>query len=692
MTSIDTLLNPKSVAVVGASADPGKPSGMVLGFLERSGYAGEVYPINPRYQSIRNWRCYPTLSDAPTPPDIAVIAVPVAHVVQVAEECVQSGVAHAVVMTGGFGEGATGEEGEQRRDQLLAMARRGGMRIVGPNTVGIVSFPQMLPLTFADWYGRDTGARDRVAVLTHSGSMGGLIFSLLQANRIGVNYWVGLGNEADLEVSDFVEAFSQRADVDTVVCFLEGLKDGRRFMHAVDQLRSNGKNIIVLKAGRSAASQRSTLSHTGKLSSSANVYSAIFKKLGVVEVGSLQELAYVMRLLKAGVRMGSKAVGIISASGGACSMMADHADAAGLELPELPLSIQEKLQPVIPTYGSARNPVDLSADVIHREPILTGTLEVVATDVTVGTWIVFGRPIIDRYHELIGGWSNGRPTQLIACSGVEPAAEVADSFAKSRVPLLTDPELCMRALGRLAAIGPLSPTTVQSAKPARRVLSPRIADAQRVHESLVRRDIPVSKSWFWPTLDDLVQAAHHDVFRFTYPVAVKIASGRIPHKTEAGCVELGIAGPDALVDAAGRVFENARRLAPLDELSIEVQEMVPPGRDVLISISQDRDFGGIVVVGLGGVEAEVWKDTAVLPFPTSRDRFIDALTTLRGWPLLAGFRGAPAADLDALGRLWEQLAEFYDDEEWVGEIELNPVIVGGPSRVSLVDVLVTLAE
>jgi acyl-CoA synthetase (NDP forming) len=306
-----------------------------------------------------------------------------------------------------------------------------------------------MPLTFADWYGRDTGQRGGVAIVTHSGSVGGLIFSSLQLNRIGVDYWVGLGNEATLESADFIAHFATVPGVHTVICYMEGVQNGRNFMAAADQARRAGKRVVLVKAGDSPESVRSTLSHTGKNPSGGDIYSGALRQCGVIQAKSLAELSYVMTLITcAGDRLGDK-VGIISASGGANSLIADHVVDAGLKLPEMPLAAQQELNKVIPEYGSSLNPVDLSADVISRPEILHGTLEQIHSDPTVDVWMVFGRPVIDRYAQSLVDFAKSSSKALVVCCGVPLTPEVHTLLQDNGVAVLPDPELCLRALGRV---------------------------------------------------------------------------------------------------------------------------------------------------------------------------------------------------------------------------------------------------
>ena len=447
--NLGPLLEPRSVAIVGASAEPKKLSGMIVDFLARSGYAGRAYAVNPRYARIGAVACYASVDALPETVDLLVCAVPVAAAFEAIEAGARRGVPFCLLMTGGFGEGRTGEEGDARRQRLLALCERTGMHVVGPNTVGMVNFRARLPLTFADWYARDTGARGGVAIVTHSGSVGGLVFSMLQANGIGVDYWLGLGNEATLETADFIAHFSADPAVHTVICYLEGVRNGRNFMRAAAEARSRGKRVIAILAGGRPESARSTHSHTGKRPARADVYSGIFRQLGVIEAASLAELGYVMQLLSApALRVGAR-IGIVSASGGACSLIADHVLAAGLALPLLPQPVRAALDAAIPAYGSSLNPVDLSADVVSRPEILDGALMALRAGTGIDVWLVFGRPIVDRYYPALIDFARTSGQAVIVSCGVAPDPAAQAALREAGIAVLDDPELCLRALGRI---------------------------------------------------------------------------------------------------------------------------------------------------------------------------------------------------------------------------------------------------
>jgi acyl-CoA synthetase (NDP forming) len=368
-------------------------------------------------------------------------------------------------MSGGFGEGRSGEAGEARRRKLLQLCAETGMQVVGPNTVGMVNFRARLPLTFADWYARDTGKRGGVAIVTHSGSVGGLIFSSLQLHDIGVDYWFGLGNEATLETADFLAHFNADASIHTVVCYLEGVRDGRRFLQAAAQARARGKRIVALRAGGHPESARSTASHTGKRPTDSSVYAGVFRQFGIVDVATLAELSAAMILLEAaGSRLGPR-IGILSASGGACSLLADHVVEAGLALPELPQPLQDALNRAIPEYGSSLNPVDLSADVVSRAEILHGTLAALRADTGIDVWLVFGRPIVDRYAPALIEFAQASGKAVIVSCGVPLAAEVVQTLRAGGIAVLEDPALCLRALASIlrARSQPLEATATAAA-------------------------------------------------------------------------------------------------------------------------------------------------------------------------------------------------------------------------------------
>mgnify|MGYP001194317917 FL=1 len=667
---LSPLFDAESVAVIGASPNPAKPSGIMLRFLAESGFDGDIFPVNPKHGTLAGLPCYPSLEELPTVPDVAAIAVPVAAVQGVLEDCARVGVPAAVVMTGGFGEGQTGDEGKNREARLRHLASETGMRVLGPNTVGFVNFSRGMPITFADWYGRASHRSGGVAVVTHSGSMGGLIFSHLEAAQVGVHSWVGLGNETDIDVGDVLAHYAAEPAVHTVCCFLEAVNDGAKFVAALKKARHFGTRVVVIKSGQSEAGQRATLSHTGNLSSSSDVYAAVFRKYGVIQIDSLALFAPVASLLEAGYPLTSS-VGIVSASGGACSLVADHLEAAGLTVPSLDESTRQQLSKAIPAYGSHDNPVDVTADVIHRPEILEAALDAVANDPRVGTWVVFGRPIIDRYHEQLVTHRRGRSHNLIACPCVPTEEHINRSLADGGVPVIEDPLNTAKAIAAVVTAAAAPPI------PDRPTLGPRHvgggADPNVLADALSEAGVPLAPSVFVNSFDEALAAVEANEVKF--PLAVKIASAKVAHKTEFGAVELNVGDMDALRAAFNRLDRLRRRegwTGPGDV--IQLQEMVSGDVELLVGLTQDPDFGPVVTVGLGGVLTEMLADSVVLVPPFDEPEVVSELRRLRGWPLLNGYRGSEGVDLPQLVSLVERLCVTYTRNPWIAEIELNPVI------------------
>ncbi|MCG3770667.1 MAG: hypothetical protein JW384_01821 [Nitrosomonadaceae bacterium] len=368
-------------------------------------------------------------------------------------------------------------------------------------------------------------------------------------------------------------------------------------------------------------------------------------------------------------------MGVMSASGGICSVLADHAADAGIEIPELSNPVQRRLAEVIPEVGSTQNPVDLSANVIAREEILAGTLDVLRTTKEVGTWVVFGRPILDRFHKRIADEGKLFEGNLIACSGVGLGAETADSLRDGGVPVVEDPEYCIRAIGRLASRRPLPEGTITPRGSAlRRSFGNQIADQQRVYNTLLRHGLPVTRSHFFKSIADLQAATRAENFRF--PLVVKAAMPQIPHKTAANCVVLNVQDIPSLELAAANVIYNARRAAPEAEILIEIQEMSAFRHAIILTVTQDRDFGPMIMIGLAGVGIDLIDDVQILLFPATREAFLHALQRLKAWPLLAGLRGAKPCDVTALANIHDGITELYRAETWIGEIKLSPILVG----------------
>lgn len=307
--------------------------------------------------------------------------------------------------------------------------------------------------------------------------------------------------------------------------------------------------------------------------------------------------------------------------------------------------------------------------------------------------MIFGRPILDRYHKLIADFAPKFESNLVVCSGVGVTPEAAVSLAEASIPHLEDPELCIRAIARLAhrSAPQKKEGSVFSRQSLRRKLSKETFIGRKIYDALVQYGVSTPKSHFVESMPVVLELIKNG--NISYPVAVKSAMGEIPHKTESSCVVLNVKDAQQLQEASDQVFRNIQTAAPKASPVVEIQQMSPPGYELLVSITQDNDFGPICVVGIGGITTELLDDTSILTFPASSDQIVAAMQRLKGWPLLNGYRGKPPADLQAFGRLWDAIVRMYQAEAWIGEIEFNPVIVGSEGKgATVVDALVTVAE
>lgn len=691
-SGIDRLLEPRSIAVIGASTDPRKLTGMLLSFLGDSGFEGAVYPVNPRSTAINGLTCYPSVSALPEVPDVAVIGVPGDTAVAAVRECAAIGVPAVVMLSGGFGEGSDpSPDGARRTAEVTEICRNSGLRLVGPNTTGVVNFERSTPMTFADWYARDTGLRAGVEILAGSGTVGGLVFQVMQRAGVGVNHWIGVGNELDLTMAEFIDYFAERESTRVIVCYAEGLVAGRAFFEAAVKARRAGKSIVVLTAGRSDASRRSMLSHTGKVSSSSAIYSGIFAQLGIVETRSIEETAYVAKALLAGLTVPDGRIGMVSASGGIGTILTDQAESAGLHVDRLPDQVRQELAGVVPLYGAADNPIDLSADAVFRPELFSDVLDVLGRAEGVpGTWIVAGRATIDRYYRAVLDFAARGALDVVVCPGIALAPEVDAAFAEAGVAVLDDSELCMRALGRIAAAADHDPDPQPREGAEPRPQSGTAADPVRVDAVLRDHGVPLAASRFLRDEAELRELMAEG--SLTYPVAVKSATALIAHRSDVGCVVLGVTGEAELARAVAQVRANAA-LAGAPDATVEIQEMSPVGAELLVGIGPDPDFGAVATVALGGVTVEVAPDAVHSAMPASRAWLDGMVGRLRSAALLQGYRGRAAVKTGAIADLLTSLWAVYQAHPEIAEIELNPVIVDAEDgSLHAVDALVGLTD
>ncbi len=687
--SLASLLSPASIAVVGASPDGTRIRGALLHMLRRNGYGGGIYAVNPSYREIAGVPCFPSIAEIGAPVDLALIAVPAAAVPAVLEDCADAGVRHAVVISSGFAEGDGADRALEER--VAAIARRTPLRILGPNSEGFHNELARVTATFSPALEPKEGEEPlsatprRIAVVAQSGGIG---FSFLNRGRalgLAFSSLVSTGNEADLTAANFLAHFAADSESDVILLFLECVRDAERFLAAARAAAAAAKPVVMIKIGRTRAGARAAASHTASMAGWSAAYDAAAKSTGMIQAGDPDEALALAALLAASPLPEGNRVAVVTTSGGAGAWMADALAARGLELPELGAETQRALAALMPSYGSARNPVDITAQVAlsggltHAIELLCGSDEIDAIVVTTSL-ARENRVIVDLEALRTLVKPQGKP--VLFYSYTLPSALARRSFAACGIVIHTG----LAALaGALAAAlwrrnyRPPVPAAPRPEAARRDELRRHLEGPGRTFCEYEAKRVLAAYGFVLPTerlvadMEELESAAAV----FGYPLALKAQSPELPHKSEAGGVRLGIADGPALHAAYGAILGAVERHLPGLRLhGVLVAEMARPGIEMIVGAMRDAVFGPVVMVGAGGVMAELFEDASYRLAPVDEATAMEMLDELKSRQLLDGFRGAPAADKEALAAVIARLSDFaVDYGDLVREVEINPLVV-----------------
>ncbi len=685
MAQLDSLLSPRSVAVIGASPDPHKIRGALFHVLRNNGFAGRIVPVNPSYRDIDGVPCFPSLAAAGEPVDLALIAIPAAGVLPALEECAAAGVRNAVIISSGFAEDDAAPADLQ--DQIAALARRTGMRVCGPNAEGFHNEPGHVSATFSPAVDRaaddhPTATANRIGIVAQSGGMGFALYNRGRALGLSFSTVVSTGNEADLTAADFLAHMADDPATAAILLFLESVRDPAAFAAAAAAAHAAGKFIVAIKIGRSGPGKLAAASHTASMAGWDVGYDAMFRRHGIVVATELDEALGIAAALVCNPPAQGGRVAVLTVSGGAGAWSADALVAAGLEVPELGAATQAGIREFIPSYGAARNPIDLTAAGVQGGGMLRA-LELLSRDPGVDQIAVItslsnpARVSIDgaglaallaRRLKPVLFYSYTLPSRF----GRGILAEAGTVILPSMAVLAT----AARALldrGRYAPPSPANPMALPEA--VRSVLSSHSGPlAEHAAKALLAAcGVAVSPGRLVTQASGLAAAAS----ALGFPLAAKIQSAAIPHKTEAGGVCLGIADLPALEAAFADILANATNHAPGAPIDgVLLEPMAARGVEIIVGIVRDPSFGPVVMVGAGGVATELFQDTAYRLAPVNEAEATAMLHELRSAALMDGFRGAPPGDIPALARLVALVSRFADaGRAVVAELELNPVIV-----------------
>lgn len=686
-TTFRNFLQPRSVAIVGASPQAGSPRNALVKNLVKHGFKGNIYPVTPSHAEIEGLKAYKTVGELPEVPDVALVITPAETVAGVIAECGQKGIRNAVVFSSGFEEV---EGGQGNATALAEAARAHDVAVIGPNCNGLWSVKQQTIMTFS---GAALKIEDivhaPVAVLSQSGALAGAIGTSLDAAGVGLSYIVSVGNETCTDVLEATNAIIEQDDVRVVVLYLEGLAEANRLLDIAQRARERGIQIVALKTGRSAVGQDATASHTGKIASAYAVYAAVFEQAGVIEVSSIAELVEAVQALtfmrhprdSQDPRGG---VSVLSASGGAGALLADHSSEFGISMAEFQSGTIEKLHGILPSFARKANPIDLTGQVNTVPTMLKDACEAVVADPRTEAVIVQFASTVRRHlvanADVFKALAREVPVFLsIIGEEIEPA--MRKDFQDAGVLLCSDPSAAMKALSllyRRRNATRLPPPPHRESLPARPAPASWSDMMAACDESGVT---PVRWAVLGPQDSAATVCAH-----MSYPLVVKALPSEAEHKTEMGLVKLRVQSAED-VDLIASQFRQ--RMAKPDA-GILVQEMVQEGVEVVLSCLRNKDFGPVISIGMGGVAIELFRDVAYLALPVSEAQVLAALKKLKLWTLLEGFRGKPAADVDALLRATVRFGDMFLASPDIQEFEINPVIVKKKGDgLAAVDALVT---
>lgn len=692
--SLRALLNPRSIAILGASDNPVKPGGRPIDYLKRQGFQGPIYPVNPQRAQVQGLPCYASLADVPTVPDCVVISLATDQVLPAVQECVAAGVQAAIIYSAGFSE--TGPHGDAKQQAILEHARAGGMRLLGPNTQGAANYAIGAALNFSSIVGEFPGQDGPIAIVSQSGAGAAILYGALRSRHLGVRYMVSTGNEADITTAEAVQVVAQDEHIGVIVLYMESIRDPGLLAQAARTARMRNVPIIAVKAGRTASGQATASSHTGALAAQDNLVDALLRQHGIIRADDFDDLIDLCQVFVRGHRTTGFGVASISNSGAACVLAADAADIYSMTLVQPNESDTASLRAMLPAFVTARNPVDLSTALFTQDGLFEQILALFGRMPGVDMMQI-GMPVGAAGHDFVtfarqaaaAVETYGKP---IVVSVTQPW--VGAIFEEAGLPVYRSERAAMRALSTLArycdAVSkqhgtdvPLPASTRASTTPAR-----MLNEAHSLRH-LAQAVLPVVAHRLCRDATAVAQA-----FAELGPVVVaKGVSQRIAHKSEAGLVKLNLGSPAAAQAAYEYLYTTLQGLGESDP-EVLIARQHKGDFELVLGAHRDPVFGPVVMIGQGGVLVEAIADIQFLVAPFSQAQARETIGRLRIAPAFAAVRGMPAVDVDRLAAMMVRLGHAMADPcSELASVDANPVIVArGETGPVIVDALVEYAE
>lgn len=693
MTTLDDLITPRSIAVIGASDNPTRIGGRPLAYFINNKFQGEIYPINPNRDTVQGLKAFPTLEAVDGSIDFALVAIPAKGVVDVVRQAAAKKVKTVMIFSSGFGE--MNEEGQAAQDELTRIARETGTRIIGPNCLGVFNSHIGFYATFTQTIERVTPRPGGLGIASQSGAYGSHIFYLAQQRGLDISYWLTTGNEADVHVAEVIKLLAEKDDVDCIAAYVESVKNGDMLVDALETARANRKPVVMMKVGRSDVGAAAASSHTASLAGEDAIYDAVLKQCGCYRAATTEVVLDVASAARPKIYPAGKRVGLVTISGGAGVLMADAAADHDLDVAEMPADAQAEIKQLVP-FAGPRNPVDVTAQ-FFNDLSLAGKftnlmLDRGNYDGLVGFWTtVAGSPVLaPTLQEQLKSALDGRDDKLFIQSMVAPP-EICKTYEDAGFPVFED---ASRAVGAMAAMMFYGEQFAKGKSAA-----PAVPEVPALPQGALgeREAKAVLSAFGLPLVEDVLATSADEAAVAAAnaggPVAMKIASPDILHKTDVGGVALNVSGGESVKAAFESIMSKSKVAVPDARVDgVIVSPMIGEGVDCILGAKIDPVFGPVVMFGLGGVFTEIMKDVSFRRAPVSSETAREMIDELKGAALLKGARGSEPSDLGALADTISRFSVFAAAHaDQVESIEMNPVRAM-PDRAIALDALIVKRE
>jgi acetate---CoA ligase (ADP-forming) len=670
------LLNPQSVAVIGASDDPSRIGGRPIAYMRGQGYLGKIFPVNPNRATVQGLTAYPNVAALPETPDVAIVIVPASAALESVTALAERGCAAAILFTAGFAE--TGAEGALEQQKLVDAAHKHGMRLIGPNSLGLINPCTHFYGTFATGCELGFPKAGSVAIISQSGAYGAHLMAVSTANDIGLSAVILTGNEADLTVGDMLQMVVKDPATKVIMLYSEGIRESAGLLAGLDAARRARKPVLMMKVGRSAVGSAAAQSHTASIAGDDRVTDAVLKEFGVVRVQTTEQMLDIARLATRGIYPANNSLGVITVSGGAGVIISDAADAIGLPMPEMPLDAQERLLKLLP-FAAPRNPVDVTAQYLNEMSLISTFTDTLIAEgkytSILGFFTYTGgvASVAPRLREQLKIARSKHPDCIFVLSLMASRDQIRE-YESDGFIVFEDPSRAVVAIEAMGQFGRAfakppglpAPTLAPINLPTQ---NPSEAQAKQL---LAQAGIASAPEEVCVEIETAVIAAK----KIGFPVVMKIVSPDILHKSEIGGVLLDIHDEAAVREGFDLLMQRGKTAAPQARLEgVLVAKQLKGGVECILGIHQDPVFGPVAMFGLGGIFVEILQDVVLHRCPFGPDVAEEMIRSIKGAPLLLGARGRPVADIKALAEMLSQLSAFaVAAGPRLQSIDLNPVL------------------